>query len=94
MKEFVPSQQYLDRLERSQIDYIGKLIVPVTAANHNACRAVLDHYEAVIRDVDIICRDNPVAQKAYEPHRVTFKKALEQSFRRILYAGKPAESTK
>jgi len=48
MAEFIPSQEYLDRLEKRQIEQAGRLIVPVDKSNHNKIRAVLDNNAAQI----------------------------------------------
>lgn len=88
MKEFIPSQAYMDRVEAQQIKLAGKLIVAVNRANVNAVRAVCDHHEHVIADIQIICKDNPSAQAAYRAKWSQMQATFEQKLRKVLYGFK------
>lgn len=88
MREFVPSQAYMDKVEAQQIKLAGKLIVAVNKANVNAVRAVCDRQEHIIADIRIICHDNPAAQVAYRAKWPAMKAAFEQKLRKVLYGFK------
>jgi hypothetical protein len=90
MKEFIPSQEYLDSLEHRQIKEAGNMIVAANHRNHNAIRAILDSNKHKLAQIAAIQATGPAQRAHWEAKLPEVKAELRAALLRVLH-GQPRE---